>query len=211
VGKERLSYTVHEDLLTLHTPYFNKALAKGMELEIPAEPPTLFADFVSWMYSADWVWNERVKKDVDIEALWELGRVLQAPGFQNFCMHDLMNYCKNSETDELSPWPIPSSITRIYTTTPKASMLRKFAVDSIAYRDPLVILKKGDIHLEEWSQLLTQRKPEEAWIKDLRKDLARVLAEQWDDIAPVSVDNLIHPTSEYRALLFGFGDRLVRC
>ena len=197
VGKEQKeSFVVHRDLLALHSNYFSNLLSDdglGEDHKITVfAKPSLFADFVSWIYFGEFlkVKNDALEGDAAVDDLWELGRFFKAPAFQNFCMDDCRTYCKASDTDPTSPWPFVEGIQQMYSITPKGSFLRKLAVDSLTYRNPLHMNKKGSAAWKEWKVLLTGQNSSEAWINDLREDFALEAGKDWKKIAPVCAGSL---------------------
>jgi hypothetical protein len=191
--EEKQSFNVHKDLLAVHSTYFSNLLSeKGLgadeKISIPANA-SLFADFISWVYFGEFlkVENDALEGEQAVDDLWELARYFQAPAFQNFCMDDCRTYCKASETDpKSSPWPFVEGIKKMYSITPRGSKLRKLAVDSLSYKNPLHENKRGSAVWKEWKALLTGQNSREAWINDLREDFAVEAGTDWNNIPPVS-------------------------
>jgi hypothetical protein len=181
--------------LTLHSGYFSNLLGNkgpGEDMKITVfKNPSFFADFVSWIYIGEFlkVPNDALEGEAAVDDLWELGRFFKAPAFQNFCMDDCRTYCKRSETDPKSIWPFVNGIKLMYSITPKGSPLRKLAVDSLTYKNPLHTNKKGSAAWKEWKALLTGQNSKEAWIKDLREDFALEAGKNWKKMAPVRVES----------------------
>jgi len=191
--KEKQAFLVHRDLLTLHSSYFRKELKdKGLDedckISVPVKP-TLFVDFISWMYFGEFIQlrNKALEGGTSVDPLWELGRFLEAPGFQNFCMDDCRTYCKDSDTNANILWPHIPYIELMYFVAPRGSRLRKLALDSLTYKNPLHTNKKGSAAWKKWKDLLTGQNAEEAWKSDLREDFALEAGKDWEKIAPVSV------------------------
>jgi hypothetical protein len=191
-GKEKQTFFVHKDLLALHSTYFRNFFSDkgaGVEKKLTvAAKPSLFADFVSWIYFGEYlkVKNDALEGNTAVDHLWELGRLFKAPAFQNFCMDDCRTYCKASELDPDQPWPFVYGIKQMYSITPKGSPLRKLAVDSLTYKNPLQEKKKGSAVWKEWKALLTGQNSKEAWINDLREDFALEAGRDWKKMPPVS-------------------------
>jgi len=191
--EEKQSFNVHKDLLAVHSTYFSNLLSeKGLgadeKISISANA-SLFADFISWVYFGEFlkVENDALEGEQAVDDLWELARYFQAPAFQNFCMDDCRTYCKGSEIDpKNSPWPFVEGIKKMYSITPRGSKLRKLAVDSLSYKNPLHENKK------EWKALLTGQNSREAWINDLREDFAVEAGTDWNNVPPVSSFSLTH-------------------
>jgi hypothetical protein len=146
--EEKQSFIVHKDLLAAHSTYFSnlfsdKGLGVDEKISISANPP-LFADFVSWVYFGEFlkVENDALEGEQAVDDLWELARVFKALTSQNFCMDDCRTSCKASETDPNAPWPFVEGIKKMYSITPRGSQLRKLAVDSLSYKNPLHENKK---------------------------------------------------------------------
>jgi hypothetical protein len=179
-------------LLALHSTYFSNIFGEkgpGVEKKISiSAKPSLFADFVSWIYFGEFlkVKNDALEGDAAVDDLWALGRFFKAPAFQNFCMDDCRTYCKASETDPTQPWPFIKGIKLMYSITPRGSELRKLAVDSLTYKNPLQEHKKGSAVWKQWKTLLTGQNSKDAWVNDLRENFALEAGTDWKKIPPVS-------------------------
>jgi hypothetical protein len=190
--QQKETFTVHKDLLTLHSTYFSNFFSeKGPDVDKKAAisaKPSLFADFVSWIYFGEFlkVDNNALEGGAAVDELWELGRFFGAPAFQNFCMDDCRNYCKASETSATEPWPFIEGIKLMYSITPRPCPLRSLAVDSLSYKNPLQENKEGSLVWKEWDSLLTGQISKEPWIKELQGDFVRVVGKHWNGIPPVS-------------------------
>ncbi len=191
--EEKQSFVAHKDLLAVHSTYFSNLFSErelGDDEKISAfANASLFADFISWVYFGEFlkVENDALEGEQAVDDLWELGRCFQAPAFQNFCMDDCRTYCKASETDpKHTPWPFVEGIKKMYSITPRGSNLRKLAIDSLSYKNPLHENKKGSAVWKEWKALLTGQNSREAWIDDLREDFAVEAGTDWKNIPPVS-------------------------
>jgi BTB/POZ domain len=191
--QQKQTFVVHKDLLTLHSLYFtrlfsDKGLGGDKKIAIAAKP-SLFADFVAWIYFGEFleVENDALDGGTTVDDLWELGRFFGAPGFQNFCMDDCRTYCKGSDTNPARfPWPFVKGIKQMYATTPRGSRLRALARDSLSYKNPLQENKKGSAVWKEWRALLTGQSSKESWVNDLREDFALEVGKDWKGVAPVS-------------------------
>ena len=151
--------------------------------------PALFADFVSWIYFGEFlkVRNDALAGGPAVDSLWELGRFLKAPAFQNFCMDDCRQYCKESEILPKQRWPFIGGIELMYSITPKDSLLRKLAVDSLSYKNPMQEHKKGSKEWKRWKTLLTGQNSRVNWKNELREDFALEVGSDWNGIPPVSL------------------------
>jgi hypothetical protein len=197
-NEDKQTFIVHRDLLALHSAYFLdlfKDKGRGVDKQILISmKPSLFADFVSWIYFGEFlkVENDALEGAASVDDLWEWGRVFKAPAFQNFCMDDCRAYCKSSDTNPTkNPWPFINGIKQMYSTTPKESQLRKLAVNSLSYKNPLHKYRKGSAAWKEWKALLTGQDSQEAWINDLREDFALEAGKDWKKIPPVSACTLL--------------------
>jgi hypothetical protein len=197
-NEDKQTFIVHRDLLAVHSTYFLdlfKDKGHGVDKQITiSTKPSLFADFVSWIYFGEFlkVKNDALEGSAAVDDLWEWGRFFEAPAFQNFCMDDCRAYCKASDTNPTEfPWPFVSGIKQMYSITPKESQLRKLAVNSLSYKNPLHKNRKGSAAWKEWKALLTGQHSQEAWINDLREDFALEAGKDWKKIPPVSACTLL--------------------
>jgi hypothetical protein len=190
VGKEKETVNVHKDLLTLHSMYFTdlfneKDSDADRKIEISAKP-SLFADFISWVYTGEFlkVENNALAGETSVDDLWALGRFFRAPAFQNFCMDDCRSYCKASETDDMQPWPFIQGIKQMYSLTRPEAKLRKLAIHSLSYKNPLQENKKGSLAWKEWKSLLTAHVSEEdePWLQEIQVDFVEEVGKDWDGI-----------------------------
>jgi hypothetical protein len=153
-GEQKQTFIVHKDLLALHSIFFSNLFSeKGSDLNgklaISSEP-SLFADFVSWIY-----FGKRLPVEIGTTAveLWELGGFFRAPAFQNFCIDACREYCKASETDATKAWPFIEGIKHMYSIMPEGSLIRSLAVDSLSYKNPLQENERGSPEREGQSCL----------------------------------------------------------
>jgi hypothetical protein len=91
VGKEKKeTVNVIKDLLTLHSMFFTNLFSKKspyVDKKIAVSvKPSLFADFVSWIYAGEFlkVENNALAGGPAVDDLWALGRFFRAPAFQHF-------------------------------------------------------------------------------------------------------------------------------
>jgi hypothetical protein len=128
------------------------------KIALPSIKPSLFGDFVSWIYTDNYLPVESTSLGVaePCTELWAMGNFLQvkpslgmtllfpileidsnyqAPSFQNFCFDDYRNWCK----ENIDNWPCISDIKQIYNITSKGSLLRQFAAQSMTYKNPFSI------------------------------------------------------------------------
>ncbi|KAF4626063.1 hypothetical protein G7Y89_g12100 [Cudoniella acicularis] len=189
--EQKQTFVVHKDLLTLHSTYFSNLFSdKGLDMDKKISitvKPSLFADFVSWIYMGKFlkVENNALEGGTAVNKLWELGRFFRAPAFQNFCMDDCRNYRKASETDPEQPWQFIEGIELMYSLTPPGSLLRSLAVQSLSYKNPLQENEKGSPDWKKWKSLLTGTRPDDdIWVKELQRDFALEAGKDWDEIPP---------------------------
>jgi len=197
-SEDKQTFIVHRELLAVHSTYFLDLFMdkdRGVDKQISISiKPSLFADFVSWIYVGEFlkVENDALEGSAAVDDLWDWGRFFKAPAFQNFCMDDCRTYCKLSDTNPTKfPWPFINGIKQMYSITPKESRLRKLAVDSLSYKNPLHKNRKGSAAWKEWKALLTGQHSQEAWINDLREDFALEAGKDWKKIPPVSACTLL--------------------
>jgi hypothetical protein len=192
--QEKETVNVHKDLLTLHSTYFTTLFSEkdpdvDEKIEILAKPP-LFADFISWIYTGEFlkVENNALAGGAAVDDLWALGSLFKAPAFQNFCMDDCRNYCKASETDEMQPWPFILGIKQMYFLTQPDSKLRKLAIHSLSYKNPLRENEKGSLAWKEWKSLLSGNisEADEPWLQEIQDDFVEEVGQDWNGIPPVS-------------------------
>ncbi|KAE9364780.1 hypothetical protein N431DRAFT_355108 [Stipitochalara longipes BDJ] len=164
VGEGKETFAVHKDLLKLHSGLIREYLADdGGEddssrddmgkLSLPTVKPTMFADFVSWMYNGNYLQDakEAKKEEEDVcTQLWTMGAFLKAPGFQNFCMDDYQTWCKQNSQS----WPSVAGIELIYKLAAKGSLFRRFAAHSVHCKPPFEGCKEGSKEHKEWSDFL---------------------------------------------------------
>jgi hypothetical protein len=195
VGKDKKeAVIVHKDLLTLHSMFFTDLFIEkdqdvDRKISISAKP-SLFADFISWIYTGEFlkVENNALAGGTTVDDLWALGSLFRAPAFQNFCMDDCRNYCKASETDETQPWPFIQGIKQMYSLTQPEAKLRKLAIHSLSYKNPLQENKKGSPAWKEWKSLLSGHVSEddEHWLQEIQDDFVEEIGKDWNGIPPVS-------------------------
>jgi hypothetical protein len=103
-------------------------------------------------------------------------------------MDDCRNYCKASETDREQPWPFIKGIKQMYYVTQPESKLRKLAIHSLSYKNPLHENEKGSPVWKEWKLLLTGQVSEkdEPWLREIQVDFALEAGKDWNGISPVS-------------------------
>jgi hypothetical protein len=199
VGKEKETVIVHKDLLALHSIYFTTLFReKGPDADKKIAvnvKSSLFAEFVSWIYTGEFleVENNALASGAAVDDLWALGRDFKAPAFQNFCMDDCRKYCKALEMELMQPWPFIEGMGLMYSLTQPKSWLRKLAIHSVSYKNPLQENEEGSPVYEKWKSFLTgqirNKKGEEIkepWVKELPNDWAVEAGKKWDGIASVS-------------------------
>jgi hypothetical protein len=176
VGKENQPFTIHKDLLILHAGYFRNFFhdaADDTKVALPNIKPSLFIDFISWLYTGKFldVSNEALGGGPRTDMLWELGRSLRCPAFQNLCMDDCRIYCQ----DPAAPWPYVEAISTMYTLTKKGSLLRKFAAHSMMCKNPFTELEEGSREYKKWEKLLEK-------CPDLATDMVK--GKNWNGTRP---------------------------
>jgi hypothetical protein len=82
VGEENETFSVHKDLLMLHSTSLREHLEEYTEdgkLALPDLKPAMFADFVSWMYMGNYlqVGNDTLGVADPCTELWTMGAFLQ--------------------------------------------------------------------------------------------------------------------------------------
>jgi hypothetical protein len=84
VGPENESFVVHQDLLTLHSRHLqnyiqNMENVSESKIALPSIKPSLFADFVSWIYTDNFLPVESTSLGVTdpCTELWAMGNFLQ--------------------------------------------------------------------------------------------------------------------------------------
>jgi hypothetical protein len=186
-------FMVHKDLLALHSGYlsnlFNeRETGANNEVEVRNEP-SLFANFVSCIYSGDLLNLRDGIFEAALYELWELGDFLEAPAFQNFCMNLYRERCRRQlepgpgMTMEIAPY-IPA-IKQIY-LTPRGSLLRSLTIDTLSYKNPLQVNDRGSPSWEEWKTILTGQISNEALSRNFRNDFVLEAGKDLDGIPPVS-------------------------
>ncbi|CZR66090.1 uncharacterized protein PAC_15991 [Phialocephala subalpina] len=181
VGADKQLFNVQKELLTLHSGYFKNQFKNQEEddeekpILLPTVKPPLFADFVAWMYTATFLKldNDAFGGGAQTDHLWGLGSFLRAPAFQNFCMDDCREYCK----DPNNPWPVLSYIELMYKIGDKGSKLRLFAAHSVLRRHPLKSFEKGSEEYKAWEGLF------EEW-PDLLRDMNKAAVKKWNGAFP---------------------------
>ncbi|KUJ19044.1 uncharacterized protein LY89DRAFT_731469 [Mollisia scopiformis] len=137
-GEQMQVFEVHRDVLTLlsgeaGTRIQDAAEPDEEELELPEIKPALFADFISWMYSGDFLQAPKIDPNTSAEHIWTMGQFLQAPSFQNFCMKTSII---SDYRDEKRNWMTAASLKSVYRVTKKDSKLRKLAADLVNCLQP---------------------------------------------------------------------------
>jgi hypothetical protein len=130
---------------------------------------------VSWLYTRKFleVCNEEIYDRVWSVDIWGLGRLLEAPAFQNWCMDTVREYCKMPDRE----WPVLEVVDAIYKTSCKDSKFRKFAAHSMARESPFEKYEEGSEMYKSWNTLLKNS-------PDLGIDIALVAGKEWNGIYP---------------------------
>lgn len=196
VGEKKKTFVVHKDLLVMHSTIFSDSfIAQGPDVDrVPLlqTEPRFFAQFVSWIYVGELLSHQ---KGISVAELWELGRYLGAPTFQNFCMDFAREHCKNSDRDATEAWPSPSWIMYAYSKTERHSLIRTLAVDVLSYENPLQKNEASSPAWKEWESLLTGKTSSASWAIDLQKDFALKASRNWNGIPPVSAGTPLEESS----------------
>jgi hypothetical protein len=106
VGREKKTFAVHSELLSLHSRYvrklagFPKSHQEEGKIELVQISQFQFANFVKWLYSgmvnhglspAVQDVAKRNSMTTDYEALWAVGQYLECQNFQNYCMMKILD------------------------------------------------------------------------------------------------------------------------
>jgi hypothetical protein len=98
VGSSKTSFTLHKDLLTKNSPFFEKCLRSGFlekqkdQVELPEDSPEVFEHFINWIYRED------VIKPTDQDSLelaiqsYVFADKLCMPAFKNRLMTKIRAY-----------------------------------------------------------------------------------------------------------------------
>jgi len=138
VGPAHHTFHLQKDLLALHSRFFKNKISDlelvdeaNQRIMLPKIDASGFAEFACWLHSYSFapIDNDVLHGEVHLlgERLWQLGSVLQAPGFQNFAMDDALRYCQNGDYE----WPVCGEVAAIYQLTAPGSKLRLFAAHSV--------------------------------------------------------------------------------
>jgi hypothetical protein len=161
VGANQQRFYVDKCLLQLHSGLFRNKLADLEEIDseqkplsLPEVDPGTFAEFVCWMRVGDWLPAEpeilHSNPLVVGCSCWNLGRVLESAGFQNFLMcEEFYAY----GLDEAFNWPAVEDVRSVYKVLGNGSKLRKFTADSVAFKNPFERFSEGDEAYDAWCQL----------------------------------------------------------
>jgi hypothetical protein len=81
VGEEKETFPVHKDLLKLHSGLIFEHLAQEPEngkVSLPTLKPSMFAEFVLWMYTDDFLQVDHPSGEEDpCTQLWAMGAILK--------------------------------------------------------------------------------------------------------------------------------------
>jgi hypothetical protein len=184
VGADNQVFQIPKGLLALHSGYFKNRFDNKEEdekLSLPDVQPSVFAEFLSWLYYSDCL---EVNGDsffiFEIAQAWGLGELIEAPGFQNWCMDTIRTYCKEPPEDYWLPLDT-KDVATIYRDSSKYSKLRMFAAHSMACKSPFDKSQEGTERYKEWTKEWTTLLEN---VPDLISDIARVAELEWNGTHP---------------------------
>ena len=144
------------------------------KLSLPDVKPYSFAEFVSWMYAGDSLdVSDDLYDGIQAGHVWALGKLLEAPAFQNWCMDTVWEYCKDPDNQ----WPVLEEVEVIYKISGKDSKIRKYAAHSTARKSPFEKYQEGSVMYKAWNTLLEK-------YPDIGLDIARVAGKEWNGTYP---------------------------
>lgn len=173
VGPDKQIFSIHRDLLALHSGYFANRFRELMDDEnilLPRVNLAIFATFHSWIYSGDPL---AVHQPVESKAakMWAFGHDFKAPGFQNAVMDEIREASKVAK-EALSVFAVNTR----YNNTKKGSLLRRFTADTMNCKDPFQRFEEGSEAWKRWEEVLHNH-------KDLSFDMAKA-EKRWIGVRP---------------------------
>ncbi|KAF4631455.1 hypothetical protein G7Y89_g6672 [Cudoniella acicularis] len=179
---------VHRDLLSLHSPFFEKytrfqnthdGVFEGHVILSQYIISSYFEHFLSWMNTGALLpvdkhisaWDQYV-------GIWMVGRAFKLPAFQNMCMDALRQYCKSGEGIE-SCCSSPKKTTEDWGQIAKESPMRSFFRDCLRFSNRFMKLEENEEEYREGSKLLRNYKTQ-----DLAIELALGSRKDWKGTRP---------------------------
>ncbi|CZR61647.1 uncharacterized protein PAC_11544 [Phialocephala subalpina] len=174
--KDKQGFTVHKDLLALHSGYFRNRFRDAEEdekFELQDFKAATFADFHAWLYSGIFLDAKDLVTSMSSQETWALGSFLKAPAYQNHCM-DLMRNDFRSHYGTTRDYKrvLIEDIESAYNHTSKGSLLRVFMVDLVCSKDVWGTLPKGSTEQKEWEALSENN-------TDFKRDTLTRLPQPW--------------------------------
>jgi hypothetical protein len=179
VGSEKRSFTIHKDLLTLHSPYLGLGLQgvgqQAAEYLAQIEP-SAFADFAYFIYTGKILVSHLNSPGVaTLAELWRLGKDIQCPALQNKAVDLCREWLKESD----GPWKFED----VYKCAEKGSKLRKLASHVMAFQNPFVEYDEKSEEFKAWDDLLAR-------VPDVAVDFAKAFGLKWHRTKPWDEQNL---------------------
>lgn len=131
VGQDKQVFSIHKDLLALHSTYFSTLFDADeddskIELSQFKFKAVTFADFHAWLYSGEFLDADGEMADAEGlemvgggESQWLLSQFLEAPAFENLCVD---RHFREACEAEPKHWMYASNIELVYLMTPKDSL-----------------------------------------------------------------------------------------
>lgn len=183
---EEMVYTVHQDVITLHSGYVRRLLLglngdedNQVDIELNDINPQNFATFVCWMYYGTSLDTSELAEAKQTQNVWAMGYVLQAPSFQNYWMtFSILKDYKNYDSHFMEP----KSVESVYQVTAKDSLLRKLIADIVNCENPYRKEDKEADALEDWDELCKS-------CPDFDADVKKPLDDKWKNARPWDEDH----------------------
>lgn len=134
VGDDTEPYTVHHDLITASSEFFNRALngefeEKNGDVKLPEHESSTFGVYSKWLYS-DVISHPPGSDDtIAVYKLYVLGDAIRDERFRNSVVDFLIK-----SVIVVRKFPVRSKgVVYVFENTPKSSKLRKLLIDFWAY------------------------------------------------------------------------------
>lgn len=174
IRPKKAIFTTQKDVLILHSDFFRDQftiLGEDAKIALPEAEPLAFLDYLSWIYTGEFVHLHKLNQHMTIQECYELGTLLRAPAYQNA----VMDICRDMQSSlQLSQ---DSTVETTFLTCRKGSKLRKFVAHCIARDSPFEKYKEDSNEYKKWTALL-QKWP------DLSLEIATIAGKKWNSTYP---------------------------
>jgi hypothetical protein len=154
VGKGKEAYTVHKDLLSLHSSWFedyfqSDAFDEENKVFLPQISNSYFADFICWLYSRESQTDPAIE-DHNLTKSLRCGAILGAPAYSNIIMDKLIRYVSSTDPATYNNlWFMKN-----FENSEEGSPLRLFISHLIAHYNPFSQYPEDSEDYKFWRKML---------------------------------------------------------